>query len=100
MLANSVHTKSIIGQNFVVDCLKICNYTALCPSESKIDTSCDGTNLRGVAKDVSDDVHGELWRVDVSVADHELLQYVILDRPSQLVRTNSLKYLPPPRILA
>ena len=32
-----------------------------------------------VAKNVANDPHGRHWRVDVSVADHEFLQNVVLD---------------------
>ena len=46
--------------------------------------------LRGVFKDVAHNLHGELGRVDVRVANHKLLQYVILDGPCQLVRLHSL----------
>src|SRR5262245_18638092 len=40
--------------------------------------------LRGVLDDVRDDPHRGSWRVDVGVADHELLQDVVLDGPRQL----------------
>ena len=39
--------------------------------------------LRGVGEDVPDDAHRGLGRVDVRVADHELLQDVVLDRAGQ-----------------
>ena len=38
---------------------------------------------RRVADDVGDDPHRRLWRVDVGVADHELLQDVVLDGPGR-----------------
>ena len=38
---------------------------------------------RGVADDVGDDPHRRLGRIDVGVADHELLENVVLDRPRQ-----------------
>ena len=34
------------------------------------------------------DLHGELWWVDVRVADHELLQDVVLDSPLKLFHSN------------
>ena len=42
---------------------------------------CTCAHLRGEFKDVSDELHGELWGVDVRVANHELLQNVILNGP-------------------
>ena len=44
----------------------------------------------GVAEDVGDDPHRRLRRVDVGVADHELLEDVVLDRPGQLLRRHAL----------
>ena len=46
--------------------------------------------LRGVAEDVGDDPHARLRRVDVGVADHELLEDVVLDRPRELLRLHPL----------
>ena len=46
--------------------------------------------LRGVAEDVGDDPHARLRRVDVGVADHELLEDVVLDRPRELFRLHPL----------
>jgi hypothetical protein len=43
-----------------------------------------GISARGVAEDVGDDLHRRLRRVDVGVADHELLEDVVLDGPGQL----------------
>jgi hypothetical protein len=37
----------------------------------------------GVAEDVADDPHARCRRIDEGVADHELLQDVILDGPGQ-----------------
>ena len=42
-----------------------------------------GHVLRGVGEDVPDDAHRGLGRIDVGVADHELLQDVVLDGPAQ-----------------
>ena len=41
--------------------------------------------LRRVLDDVGDDPHARLGRVDVGVADHELLEDVVLDGPAELV---------------
>ena len=38
------------------------------------------TYLRCIFKDVADDFHGGLWREDVGVPHHELLQDVVLYR--------------------
>ncbi len=46
--------------------------------------------LRGVREDVGDDPHGGLRRVDIGVADHELLEDVVLDGPRQLLRRHTL----------
>ena len=45
---------------------------------------------RCVGKDVPNQLHGEFWRVYVSVPDHELLQYVILNGPVKLVLSSTL----------
>ena len=45
---------------------------------------------RGVAEDVGDDPHARLGRVDVGVADHELLEDVVLDGPAELLRLHPL----------
>ena len=37
--------------------------------------------LRGVLENITDDAHGHIRRVDVSVTNHELFQNVVLDRP-------------------
>ena len=44
----------------------------------------------GVAEDVGDDPHRRLGRIDVGVADHELLEDVVLDGPGQLLRRHAL----------
>ena len=41
-------------------------------------------------EDVADDPHGGLGRVDVGVADHELLEDVVLDGPGELGRCDAL----------
>ena len=41
-------------------------------------------------EDVGDDLHRGLRRVDVGVADHELLEDVVLDGPGELVRRHAL----------
>ena len=46
--------------------------------------------LRRVLDDVADDPHARLGRVDVGVADHELLEDVVLDGPRELLRLNPL----------
>ena len=45
---------------------------------------------RGVAEDVGDDPHARRRRVDVGVADHELLEDVVLDGPRELLRLHPL----------
>ena len=42
--------------------------------------------LRAVADHVGDDAHARSGRVDVGVADHELLEDVVLDRAGELLR--------------
>ena len=46
--------------------------------------------LRGVGEDVGDDPHRGLRRIDVGVADHELLEDVVLDGPGQLLGRHAL----------
>ena len=46
--------------------------------------------LRRVLDDVGDDPHARLGRIDVGVADHELLEDVVLDRPAELVLGDAL----------
>ena len=46
--------------------------------------------LGRVLDDVADDLHRRLGRVDVGVADHELLEDVVLDGPGQLVLAHAL----------
>ena len=46
--------------------------------------------LGGVAEDVTDDPHARRRRVDVGVADHELLEDVVLDGPRQLLGLDPL----------
>ena len=43
-----------------------------------------------VAEDVGDDPHRRLRRIDVGVADHELFEDVVLDRPRELLRRHTL----------
>src|SRR3546814_12839464 len=38
--------------------------------------------LRGIAENVRNDPHRRFWRINVGVADHELLLNVVLDRKS------------------
>ena len=45
---------------------------------------------RGVLDDVGDDPHARLGRIDVGVADHELLEDVVLDRPLELLLRDAL----------
>ena len=45
---------------------------------------------RGVGEDVGDDLHRRGRRVDVGVADHELLEDVVLDGPGQLLVRDAL----------
>ena len=49
-----------------------------------------GHVLRGEGKDVPNNAHGGLRRVDVGVADHELLQDVILDSSRELLHPHAL----------
>ena len=46
----------------------------------------------GVGKDVGDDPHGGLGRIDVGVADHELFEDVVLDGSGQLLRRHALLF--------
>ena len=48
-------------------------------------------NLGNVTEDVSDDAHRRYRWVDVGVADHELLQDVVLNRSRQQLRSHSLR---------
>ena len=47
---------------------------------------------RGVCNDVRDDPHRRLGRVDVGVADHELLENVVLDGPVELLLAHALTF--------
>ncbi len=49
-----------------------------------------GHLVRRVLDDVADDAHRRLRRVDVGVADHELLEDVVLDGAAQLVLRHAL----------
>ncbi len=49
-----------------------------------------GHVLRGVLEDVGDDAHGELGRINIGVAHHELLEDVVLDRTRELVERAAL----------
>jgi hypothetical protein len=49
-----------------------------------------GHVLGGIGDDVGHDPHGGLGRVDVGVADHELLQDVVLDGAGELVLADPL----------
>ncbi len=51
-----------------------------------------GHVLRGVAEDVGDDLHRRLGRIDIGVADHELLQDVVLDGAGQLFLGDALLF--------
>ena len=46
--------------------------------------------LGGVGEDVADDSHGELGRIDVGVADHELLEDIVLDGTGHLLELGTL----------
>ncbi len=46
--------------------------------------------LRRIREDVGDDLHRRQRRIDVGVADHELLEDVVLDGPGQLRRLHAL----------
>ena len=48
-------------------------------------------NLGCVGENVSNDSHGEFRRVDVGIANHELLQDVILNGAGQLLLTHTLR---------
>ena len=54
----------------------------------------DGIELRHlprcVGEDIGDDPHRRRGRVDVGIADHELLQNIVLNGSGQLVRRNTL----------
>ena len=49
-----------------------------------------GHVLGRVFDDVGNDAHGGLGRIDISVADHELLENVVLDGAGKLLRGNAL----------
>ena len=38
-----------------------------------------GHMLTGISEDIGDNPHTGLWRVNIGVADHELLENIILD---------------------
>ena len=46
--------------------------------------------LRGVLKDVGDDLHREFGRVDVGVAHHELLEDIVLNSARHLLELSAL----------
>ena len=46
--------------------------------------------LRGIFEDVGDDLHGELRRVDIGVAHHELLEDIVLDGTCHLLEFGTL----------
>ena len=48
--------------------------------------------LRAVAEDVADDAHRRRGRIDVGVADHELLENVVLNGSAQLFRRHALLF--------
>ena len=48
--------------------------------------------FRGVTDDIGDDSHGRLGRIDVGVPDHELLEYVVLQRAGELVLRHTLLF--------
>ncbi len=48
--------------------------------------------LRGVGENVRNDPHGGRGRIDIGVADHELLEDVVLDRPAELLRRHALLF--------
>ena len=48
--------------------------------------------LCGIAEDVGDDLHRRRRRIDVGVADHELLEDVVLDGPRELVLRHALLF--------
>jgi hypothetical protein len=48
--------------------------------------------LGSEGKDVSNEFHGELWRVDVRVPHHEFLEDVILNGTMKLLQLCSLVY--------
>ena len=47
---------------------------------------------RGIGDDVADDPHRGRRRIDVGIADHELLEDVVLDRAGELVRRHALLF--------
>ena len=54
----------------------------------------NGIELRhvraGVGEDIGDDPHRRLRRIDVGIADHELLEDVVLDGPGEFLRRHAL----------
>ena len=46
--------------------------------------------LAGEREDVGDDPHARRRRIDIGVADHELLEDVVLDRAVELIRSDAL----------
>ncbi len=48
--------------------------------------------LRRIGEDVRNDPHRRSGRVDIGVADHELLEDVVLDGPGQLLRRHALLF--------
>ena len=46
--------------------------------------------LRGVLKDVGDDLHREFRRIDVGVAHHELFEDIVLNGTSHLLELSTL----------
>ena len=49
-----------------------------------------GHILRGVLKDVSDNLHRELGRIDIGVTHHKLLQDIVLNGTRQLLKRTAL----------
>ena len=49
-----------------------------------------GHVARSVLENIGDDLHGELRRIDIGVAHHELLEDVVLDRTGELVEGAAL----------
>ena len=46
--------------------------------------------LRGVLEDISDNLHGELRRIDIGITYHELFQYIVLDRTGHFLQLSTL----------
>ena len=49
-----------------------------------------GHICRAIAEDIADDPHGAFGRIDISVANHEFFEDVILNRTAQLLGRYSL----------